>query len=425
MTTREPFDRRQILAAGLGLGGFALLARPGEARIKLSGPLGDGSDERAARTLVLVQLTGGNDGLSTVVPFGDDAYGRARNSTRIGEAEVLKLDGYCGLHPALKGLKRHYDDGHVAIVSGCGYPNPIRSHFKSYEVWHTASERGRSTGAGWVGRLAETAYGSVECPELIVHVGANAPYSVYSLSHPPVIFQTPQSYRWIGPETDDLEAYRKASEEDTQRLEAKRKGKTPKKTGSDAAIERLRGVLADANDSSARIRRAAVAYKTTATYPDDELGEALRVTASLIDARLGSRAISVELGGFDSHNNQRGQHDDRMRRLDAALSAFLDDLKGRTAESQVLVLVFSEFGRRVQENGSRGTDHGTAGPMFVLGSHVKGGLYGKHASLTDLDEGDLVHTTDFRSVYATAIERWLGADAPKVLGARYPLLPLV
>jgi uncharacterized protein (DUF1501 family) len=184
-------------------------------------------------------------------------------------------------------------------------------------------------------------------------------------------------------------------------------------------------VLADANDSSTRIRRASVAYKPAATYPDDELGEALRVTASLVDARLGSRAISVELGGFDSHNNQRGQHDDRMRRLDAALTAFLDDLKGRTAGGEVLVLVFSEFGRRVQENGSRGTDHGTAGPMFVLGSQVKGGLYGKHASLTDLDDGDLVHTTDFRSVYATAIDRWLGADAPKVLGARYPLLPLV
>jgi len=426
MTTHEHFGRRQILAAGLGLGGFALLARRGEARVRLSGPLGDGSDERALRTLVLVQLTGGNDGLSTVVPFADDAYGRARTSTRIPDAEVLKIDDYRGLHPALKGLKRHYDAGHMAIVEGCGYPNPIRSHFKSYEVWHTASERGRVAGAGWVGRLAETAYGAVECPELVVHVGANAPYSVYSLSHPPVIFQTPQSYRWIGPESDDLAAYRRASEEDTQRLEANRKGKPQKKpTGSEAAIDRLRGVLADANDSSGRIRRASVAYKPAVAYPDDELGEALRVTASLVDARLGSRAISVELGGFDSHNNQRGQHDDRMRRLDAALTAFLDDLKGRTAGAEVLVLVFSEFGRRVQENGSRGTDHGTAGPMFVLGSKVKGGLYGKHASLTNLDDGDLMHTTDFRSVYATAIDRWLGADAPKVLGARYPLLPLV
>jgi len=419
-------DRRALLTAGLGLGGFALLGGRGEARVRLSGPFTKTDGERAGKVLVLVQLTGGNDGLSTVVPFGDDAYGRARTSTRIAADEVLRIDEYRGLHPALKGMKRHYDAGRMAIVEGAGYPDPIRSHFKSYEVWHTGSARGRSSGEGWVGRLASAAWAKNETPELVVHVGGTAPYSVYSLTHPPVIFQTPQSYRWVSPETDDLATYRKAAEADTVRLDdaRKKKGKT-KPTGSEAAIERLRGVLADANESSARIRRAAVAYETKVAYPADELGESLRIVAALLDARIGSRVVSVELGGFDSHNNQRAQHDARMRSLDGALTAFLDDLKGRSVEDDVLVVVFSEFGRRVQENGSRGTDHGTAGPMFVLGSKVKGGLHGKHPSLTELDEGDLIHTTDFRSVYATAIDRWFEADSAKVLGARFKPLPIV
>lgn len=430
MDDRNGMDRRSLLTASLGLGGAALLGGRAMARVRLAGPLGADETDRAGKSLVLVQLTGGNDGLSTVVPFGDDAYGRARTSTRIPSADVLRIDEYRGLHPALKGLKRHYDAGRVAIVEGCGYPAPSRSHFKSYEVWHTANARGRASGPGWIGRLAGAAWSADETPELVVHVGGTAPYSVYSLEHPPVIFQAPQSYRWVTAETEDLQAYRKAAEADTLRLaESRRSRSRPEPradlTGSEAAIERLRGVLADANDSSARIRRAAVAYQPVAEYPADELGECLRVAASLIDARVGSRVVSVELGGFDSHNDQRAQHDGRMRVLDGALAAFLDDLKGRSVEKDVIVVVFSEFGRRVQENGSRGTDHGTAAPMLVLGSAVKGGLHGKHPSLTDLVDGDLVHSTDFRSVYATVIGSWFGADAALILGAEYPLLGFV
>lgn len=426
MTHSHGIDRRALLTAGLGLGGLALVGGRGEARARIVGSFGGEEATRAGNVLVLVQLTGGNDGLSTVVPYADDAYARVRTSTRIAPDAVLRIDDYRGFHPELKGLKRHHDAGRVAIVEGCGYPDPIRSHFKSYEVWHTASARGRGVGEGWVGKLADVAWKSDETPELVVHVGGTAPYSVYSLSHPPVIFQTPQSYRWIGTDSEDLAAYRKAAEEDSMRLEETRRGKSgAKKTGSEKAIDRLRGVLADANDSSSRIRRASVAYRPSAIYPTDDLGESLRVVASLLDARIGSRVVSVELGGFDSHNNQRGQHDGRMKTLDAALTAFLDDLAGRSIEKDVTVVVFSEFGRRVQENGSRGTDHGTAGPMLVLGAGVKGGTYGKHPSLTELEDGDLVHTTDFRSVYATLIERRFGADSAKVLGAKYPLLSFV
>jgi uncharacterized protein (DUF1501 family) len=321
------------------------------------------------------------------------------------------------LHPALVNLRRFFEEKKLAIIEGAGYPNPIRSHFKSYEVWHTASERGRSVGEGWIGKLCDVAWQQSSTPELVVHVGSNSPYSVFSTTHPPLIFQTPASYRWVSPESDDMLAYRKAAEDDMKELEKNRKA-----SGRDKAIDRLRGVLADANESSMRIRKASAAYRPKKTYPDDEFGEALRVAAALIDARIGTRVLSVELGGFDTHNNQRGAHDNLMKRLDAGLSAFFDDVRGTPAGDEVVVMVYSEFGRRVKENGSRGTDHGVAAPMLVLGSRVHGGLYGKHPSLVDLDEGDLVHTTDFRSVYGSVIDAWFQVDHAKVLGARYPKL---
>lgn len=415
--TSRSIDRRALLAGGLGLGGLVWLGGHGEARIRIFGERdGDAGQATAQRTLLLVQLTGGNDALSMVVPYGDDAYGRARTSTRHDAKSVLKLDGYRGLHANLAGLKSMWDEGHLALVEGCGYPNPIRSHFKSYEVWHTASDKGRSLGTGWIGKLVAKAWPDDATPELVVHVGSAAPYSVYSTQHPPLVFQTPASYRWVGPESEDMEAYRRAAEMDQKELDERKNG------GRDKALERLRGVLSDANASSARVRKAAAAYKPRAKYPDDEFGEALRVVASLLDARLGSRVLSVELGGFDTHNNQKNAHDNLMKRLDDGLSAFFADVRGTSAGQDVVAVVFSEFGRRVQENGSRGTDHGVAAPMLVMGAKIDGGLYGKHPSLEALDDGDLVHTTDFRSVYGTLIDKWMGADHASVLGARYPTL---
>lgn len=420
-TSKQPptstFDRRSMLIGGLGLGGLVVLGSRAQARVKMWGAPGEKAGPGGTRTLVLLQLTGGNDALSMVVPWADDGYNAARTTIRVDQKDVLKLDDYRGLHPNLKGLRALYEDGHVALVEGCGYPHPIRSHFQSYEIWHTGSERGRLAGEGWIGKLCDTAWPGNATPELVVHVGATAPYSLYSLTHPPLAFQTPATYRWVSPESDDLQAYRKAAEEDMKVLEKKRK-----ETGQEAMLKRLRGVLDDANESSVKIRRAAASYNPSTAYPEDDLGEALRIAATLVDARLGSRVVSVELSGFDTHQNQRQQHDTLMKRLDGALTAFMADIKGRSSAGEIVVMVFSEFGRRVKENGSRGTDHGVAAPMMVIGHTVKGGLYGKHSSLKELDEGDLVFTTDFRSVYGTVIDRWFGSDHAKVLGAKYPTL---
>jgi len=406
----NPIDRRQLLAGGLaGLGALAL-ANSAQARIRVFSQAGAAPAAGEPRTLVLLQLSGGNDALSMVVPWGDDGYNSVRSAIRIGEKEVLKLDDYRGLHPELKQLRALWDKGQMGIVEGCSYPTPNRSHFKSMEIWQTANVQGRMSGDGWIGRLCDAAFPSGAAPELIVHVGGAAPYSVFSRSHPAVVFQTPYSYKWVAPEDEDREMYRESGTKDGESKGEKR------------VLEHLREVLSDANESSLRIRRAAADYEPRVKYPADEFGEMLKVAAALIDARVGTRVISVELGGFDTHNNQRPAHDACMKRLDAGLGAFLNDIAQSSAGGEVAVVCFSEFGRRVKENGSRGTDHGVAAPMLVFGPKVKGGLYGKHPSLTDLDDGDLKMTTDFRSVYGTVIEKWFKTEQEKVLDAKYPVL---
>lgn len=414
-------DRRRALLAGLStLGAFSLAPRAlGAPSLFASRPL---PVRGARRTLVVLQLAGGNDGLSTVVPYGDDAYYKARKQTSIPADEVLKLDDYRGLDPRLVRLRAQYDAGHLAIVEGAGYPDPIRSHFKSFDVWHTADARGRGVPEGWLGRLARAAFEGETNPNLCVHVGGAVPYSLTSQSHPPVAFATPTGYRWAGTEAERA-AFDAAARQATygNEMEPERE----RESDPDSNLEFLRGVLSDGQSSSEAVRRAAAAYRTDVEYPDDALGATLRDLAALIEGDVGSRILSAELGGFDTHTGVVGRHATLMRTLDAALGAFLEDLERSEAGRDTVVLVFSEFGRRVKENGSGGNDHGTAGPVFVAGPAVKGGLYGAHPSLTDLDEGDLKFTTDFRRVYATLIDGWFGVKHQRVLGKHYKPLPLV
>jgi uncharacterized protein (DUF1501 family) len=395
---------RRVLLRGMGAAGTLALARPFR-------PLpGLGADEDD-RVLVLVQLGGGNDGLSTVVPHGDDAYGATRKSIRIDAADVLPIDEYRGLNPRLERLHARFQEGGLAIVEGVGYPEPNRSHFRSYEVWHTADARGRASGEGWIGRLCERAFGSDVQPNRVVHVGGKVPYSVYSTRHPASAFTTPAGYRWV--KKDEELADLDPGEE------------RPDAPADDDALAFLRGKMREARASSADLRSAAVRYETPVEYPRGRFADDLHAAAALVNGGVGVRVVSVELTGFDTHNDQRRRHELLMETLDGGLAAFLDDLERTEVGRRALVLVFSEFGRRVAENGSRGTDHGCAGPMFVAGAHVKGGLFGEHPSLTELDAGDLVYTTDFRSVYAAAIEGCFDVAARDVLGASYPALPLL
>jgi uncharacterized protein (DUF1501 family) len=316
-----------------------------------------------------------------------------------------------------------WEAGELAVVQGAGYPQPNRSHFESMDIWHAADQRGRRMGYGWIGRLADAAFGGSEDPNLVVHIGNRLPFSLHSAGHPAVAFSTPAAYKWVGAREDALalEAAAPVCEHE------KDPGVAPPALtlGRDRALSRLRRILHEAQHSSEAVRRCTADYRPQAKYAADGLSASLATVAALITGGLSTRIYSVETGGFDTHVNQRGSHDNLMGRLSEGLSAFLTDLKVQGCTDRVCLMAFSEFGRRVQENGSGGTDHGVAGPMFVLGLKVKGGLHGRHPSLTELEKGDLVHTVDFRQVYATLIDRWMGADHREVLGATFEPVPFL
>ncbi len=398
-------DRRRFLQRGIAAAsGLVLTAGRTNAAVRALLAPGEG----ASHALVLLQLTGGNDGLSTVVPAADPLYARARRATRIAEKEVLPLGKDLGLHPALVELHREFGEGRLAVVQGVGYPRPNRSHFKSLDVWHSASPDGRSARSGWIGRLAEVAFAADDEPNRVIHLGHGVPFSLHSPTRPAVSFESPKAYRFAANEDALTDAARAGDVE-----------------GASPALSRLRSVLRDAARSSQSVREVVAAYRSEVDYPRGSLGAALRTAAALLKSDLGCRVVSLEQTGYDTHAAQRGHHDRVMAELDAALVAFASDLRGTEIGRRTATLVFSEFGRRVAENGSNGTDHGTAGPLFLLGEPVRGGLHGRTPSLDDLDEGDLVHTTDFRAVYATVVDALFGVDHARVLGRRYETLPFL
>ncbi|MFT7169014.1 MAG: hypothetical protein ACI80K_002150 [Paracoccaceae bacterium] len=377
--------------------------------------------------LVMIQLSGGNDGLASIVPHGEDELFRLRKTTLNPKKQLLPIDDYRAFNPKLGAFRSEFDAGRLAIVEGCGYPVPIRSHFRSMEIWHTGDHRGRASGDGWIGKLAEQAWGDAGEPDSVVHFGGRAPYSVHSSTHPAVAVASPTAYRWFG-EQDVYSMGGSAiceNEPDPGSSGVKKPAPSGRHKGRDRALQLLRKTLDDATESSGRVRRAAASYQTDVEYPGSQLAASLRDVAALISGGVGTRVFSVLTGGYDTHSNQLVQHNRNMGNLGAALGAFMKDLRRSEAGKKAVVVVFSEFGRRVAENGSKGHDHGKAGPMFVFGAKVKGGLYGQHPSLTDLDDGDVAYTTDFRSVYATLIQRLFGANPVAVLGDEYPLLDLV
>jgi uncharacterized protein (DUF1501 family) len=401
----DPISRRSLLQRGIA--GLSL-ASTAPHFLGLTSRAFAGEPAANGRILVVLQLSGGNDGLSTVVPWADRAYHASRRATALKEGEVRKLDAHVGLHPALERMHGLFGEGRLAIVQGVSYPNPNRSHFKSMDIWHTADLRGRARDTGWLGRAVDACCADVADPALVVNIGDTIPYALEAKVKKPVSFESAEAYRWAG-NPDDKEEFEELN-------------------GPADASEQVRWlhrVAVDANASSAEVRAAARGYRPKVDYPRGQPAEDLRTVAALVHGGLGTRVYYVSFGGFDTHNNQRGRHDNLMRQLDPALAAFHADLRAQGLSERVLVLSFSEFGRRVHENGSLGTDHGVAGPMFLLGDGVKGGLHGKHPSLTDLDDGDLKMQVDFRSVYATVLERWMGMDARKVLGSPFPGLPVL
>src|SRR5438477_8378347 len=362
------------------------------------------------RTLIVVQMAGGNDGLNTVIPLTDSLYPKMRPTLAIPNTQALSLDGRLGLHPNLAPLKNLWDQGHLAIVEGVGYPNQSLSHFQAMDIWQTLDLNGTGS-EGWLGKLVSGWVDKDGHPFKVLDVGVQTAQALSSISSPVPTLASVNAYR-VYPDPAD-------TDNGNARLQALMKlYNTYPKSSPYAAL--LDTTALNAREGSRELHDADANYKPAATYPAGPFAAGLKVLAEAIVQGLGLRVGYVTLGGFDTHANQQQTHDLLMKTLADGLSAFYTDLAHHGKADSVVVMTWSEFGRRVEENGSLGTDHGTAAPMFVLGNAVNKGIFGEPPSLSSLDEnGNLKYSTDFRSVYATVLDRWLGASSKDVLGGSF------
>jgi uncharacterized protein (DUF1501 family) len=374
------------------------------------------------KILVVVQLSGGNDGLNTVIPFGDDAYHRARPAIGHEGKAVLKVNDYVGLHPNLAPLKSLYDDGRMTIVQGVGYPNPNRSHFRSMDIWQSGQPDKDVVTSGWIGRFFDNTCSGTD-PHVGVSIGEQMPVAMKGERITPLSFDRPETYRYNG---RDKEHYLELNRADDSALaKPVTPSKKPQIVTADAQLDFLHRTAMDAQLSSDDILRMTQGHNPPQQYPGNQFGQGLKTIAAMIAGGLPTRVYYVSLGGFDTHANEKGRHDNLMQQFAQGVGAFWADLKDQKNSDRVLMMTFSEFGRRVEQNASGGTDHGAAAPMFVMGPKLKTGIIGKHPSLTDLDAGDLKYNMDFRNVYATVMEKWLDAPSKPVLGGQFQTLPIL
>ena len=408
--SRREFLARGLYGIGLGAGLPVFLSRT-TAALTAQALQGTSMEKHPERILVVLELSGGNDGLNTVVPHGDPAYYRARPHIGIPAREVLKIDDHFGFHPSMVGFERLYKDGRMAIVHGCGYDHPSLSHFSSMSYWHTGVPNAGEP-LGWLGRLADD-HLDPATRNLIVNIGTSQSLAVRSGRHSPLVFDDPARFRRDG--TDDEKRVLTA-------LGTERAG------APNSTLDFLAATARNAADSSDFVRQASAAYRTPVDYGiGNAFGGGLQRVAALIAAGMKTRLYYVSYQGnaFDTHVQQGDVHSRLLMYTADAVRAFLDDVARLGRADDVAVMMFTEFGRRVEENGSLGTDHGTATPMFLFGARdrIKGGLYGQPPSLTNLDDGNLKMTTDFRRVYATTIKEWLGYDdTDAILKGRFDAL---
>ncbi len=340
------------------------------------------------RKLVVIELRGGNDGLNTVIPFADDIYYQARPTLAIAAKDVIKLDDHLGLHPAMKSWQPLWDAGQLAVVENCGYPHPNRSHFESMDIWHAGQPDVRVT-SGWLGRAAD----STDVGELCYVGDGAASRALSRREHAVASFER----------LSDLQLRRDASKVDLVRA-------TRRSELASLIAQRQQ----QARELSQRLATDVPEADPTATT-NRPLVERLSLIRKLVEQDQPFQVYYTALDGFDTHGQQEGTHRNLLAQVSEAVSGFLKELNDQNLGDDVAVFLFSEFGRRVHENGSLGTDHGAAAPVFVLGNRVKGGLQGGVPNLDDLDRGDVRHAIDFRDVYAGLLGDWLGVDPTQVL----------
>jgi uncharacterized protein (DUF1501 family) len=396
-STRREFLRTSALASTLLLVPkflHALDRGPGLAQLR---------DAAGARRLIVVQLSGGNDGLNTVIPYKNDLYYKARPTLGIKETDgILALDKDLGLHPALKGLKGLYDQGQLAVLNSVGYPNPDRSHFRSMDIWQSGSGSDQVASTGWLGRYLDSSCPDCQRPYNALEIDDTLSLALKGGQRKGLALKNPDKFHQI-----------------TQNrfLSKVSKETTPEHHDQ---VDYLYKTLAETASSADYLYDKSKIYKSAVTYPNSDFGKNLKTTAELINSGVESRVFYLALSGFDTHVRQHEQQQRLFTDLGDGLAALADDLRQHDQWNNTLVLVFSEFGRRVGQNASNGTDHGTANNVFLAGGALqKKGVINDAPDLVNLDQGDLRHQVDFRSIYANVLKDWLGADDTAILGTGF------
>jgi uncharacterized protein (DUF1501 family) len=386
------------------LGAFSGIAVVANTQHVFARALAEPGDE--ARCLVLINLQGGNDGLNCVVPHGDAQYYQLRPTIGIPQSDVLNINERIGLNPTMRSFKSMYDRGMVAIVQGVGYPNPDHSHFRSTEIWQTAAPD-RYEHTGWLGRYLDEAnlpenslFNGVAIAQVLPEVLVAAHTDV------PAIAQVNGYGLLSDRQNDSRSAYSRLVEDNRLPF-------------TSPYLAHVAQIEDHAQKGSEELPQLIKGYKAAGSYPATPLGRSLSLAAQIIGSKAGTRVLYVQHGSFDTHINQKAVQDRLLGEFSDAIKAFYDDLAAHGNDKRVLTMTFSEFGRRVAENASRGTDHGEASPLFLVGGGVKGGIYGAYPDLSNTNIGNLRFNTDFRSVYATVLERWLGRSSERILEGKF------
>lgn len=403
--------RREFLKTSLATGSLVSLGITVPAflsRTALAAPM---ADKKGAKDtiLVVVQLTGGNDGLNTVVPFADPEYAKLRPTLKLPKDQLKKVNDQIGLHPSLEGFAKLLHDQALCIVQGVGYPNPDQSHFRSMDIWQAGSTAAAAS-EGWLGRALK----QLPTPPAF-HVAGPNQVSPLALAGAPVRVPSIASLEDFQLRTSSASGALEKKEQRALMEDAAR----PKASQSPGLLDFVQRTAVNTYASSQRLQEIGKNYQPKAPYPNVPLANHLKLAAQLIDVDLGARIFYLSIDGFDTHANQLNSHANLLRQLSDAMTAFYQDMSARGHKDRIVMMTFSEFGRRPYENGSQGTDHGAAAPMFLVGTKVKAGAVGKHPNLTDHNFGNLKHTIDFRQVYAAILDKWLGVNSKEVLGQEF------
>jgi uncharacterized protein (DUF1501 family) len=366
--------------------------------------------EKKQRSLVIVQLSGGNDALNTVIPYGDGLYYDWRKDVRIEQEQILPIDDYLGFNPALASIKSLWDQDQVAIINGVGYPDPNRSHFRSIDIWHTGESKGIGE-SGWLGRAMRELDPKAENPIIGVNFGKGLPRAL-SLRGVPVASVSDLANYGLLPDIKVEQSRDLALSAFSQIYGSA--------MAHDAVSQFIGQTGIDALKGADILRSAPEQYSSSIEYADNPISQSMKNIAQVLTADIGTRVFYTAYGSFDTHAAELDTHTRLWTETSNAISDFMDDMKEHHLQDDVLVLIWSEFGRRIKDN-SAGTDHGSGGVAFAIGGDVQGGLYGDYPSLKESDqlEGDLHFNNDFRGIYSTIAERWLGVDPDIVSNGRF------